>query len=89
MARQTMGFGSMTQAGVDLGLGDMLQRQQGDETEEERKRRQLGLGSTQSPAAQTLLGLTGTLGTMGGQNPAAQAMLGFSRRGGLGGIGRY
>lgn len=41
---------------ADLGLGSQLGQQVKDETEEERKKRQLGLSSTQNPAAQMLLG---------------------------------
>ena len=43
-------------ASADLGLGSNLQQQVQDETEEERKKRLMGLSSLQSPAAQMLLG---------------------------------
>lgn len=43
-------------AASDLGLGSMLSQQVKDETDEEKKRRQLGLSALQGPAAQMLLG---------------------------------
>jgi hypothetical protein len=53
-AGQALGFGRTGVAPVDMnggGLGDALQRQVGDETEEQRKRRMLGLLPTQSGAS--------------------------------------
>lgn len=44
------------QASVDLGLGSSLSQQVKDETDDEKKRRQMGLSALQSPAAQMLLG---------------------------------
>ena len=49
-------------AASDLGLGTMLGDQTKDMTEEERRRRRLGLsplGAGASPAVQSLFGLTG------------------------------
>ena len=43
-------------AAMDLGLGSQLPQQLKDETEEEKKKRQLGMSAMQSPAAQMLLG---------------------------------
>ncbi len=43
-------------ASTDLGLGSNLQQQVQDETEEERKKRLMGLSPLQSPAASMLLG---------------------------------
>jgi hypothetical protein len=49
------------------GLGDLLNRQVGDETEEEKLRKRLGMSATQSPAAQALLG--GLFGNAGAGEP--------------------
>jgi hypothetical protein len=51
-------------ATTDLGLGDQLPQQVQDETEEERKRRALGLSPmlAQSPAVASLFGLGGARG---------------------------
>jgi len=49
-------------ASTDLGLGSNLQQQVQDETEEERKKRMMGLSQLQSPAAALLLGGTGAGG---------------------------
>ncbi|WP_316176251.1 hypothetical protein [Bradyrhizobium sp. SZCCHNRI1073] len=43
-------------AAGQLGLGSALQNQVKDETEEEKKRRQMGLSQLQGTAAQMLLG---------------------------------
>lgn len=43
-------------AASDLGLGSALSQQVQDETEEEKRKKALGLSVTQSPAAQMLLG---------------------------------
>lgn len=43
-------------AAYDLGLGGALSKQVKDETEEERRKRMLGLSPMQSPAASMLLG---------------------------------
>lgn len=43
-------------ASSDLGLGSTLSQQVKDETDEEKKRRQMGLSQLQSPAAAMLLG---------------------------------
>jgi hypothetical protein len=43
-------------ASMDLGLGNQLPQQVKDETEEEKKKRQMGMSAMQSPAAQMLLG---------------------------------
>ena len=50
-------------AASDLGLGSMLSDQTKDETEEEKKRRKLGLSplTDNSLAVQTLFGTTGGL----------------------------
>lgn len=45
-----------SQASSDLGLGNMLQDQTDDETEEEKRKKRLGLSATQSLAAQQLFG---------------------------------
>jgi len=46
---------------IDLGLGNALSAQTKSETEEERKRRLLGIQQNGvSPAVQSLFGLTGT-----------------------------
>lgn len=58
----TMSGGTLGTLGAagDLGLGDMLSNQRIDETEEERKRRLLGLSQNKgSAAAQQLFGMTG------------------------------
>lgn len=47
---------SMTGAVADLGLGSNLSDQVKDQTEEEKRKRRLGLSTLQSPAAQMLLG---------------------------------
>lgn len=60
-------------AGTDLGLGSSLADQVTDETDEEKKRKKLGLA--QSPAVQSLFGY--------GQTGVASAQLG------LGSAGRY
>jgi hypothetical protein len=61
-AGQALGFG-FGRAGVASagpgntgGLGDQLSQQVGEETDEEKRRKQLGLSITQSPAMQSLLG---------------------------------
>lgn len=41
---------------MDLGLGSALNQQLADETEDEKKKRMLGMSALQSPAAQMLLG---------------------------------
>lgn len=48
-------------AAADLGLGGMLQQQQVDETEEQRRKRLMGASplTQQSPAVMQLFGLTG------------------------------
>lgn len=48
----------------DLGLGDMLSKQQQDQTEAEKRRKRLGLSqmSQASPSVQQLLGVGGTGG---------------------------
>ncbi|MGY4614776.1 hypothetical protein ACVWZ4_000003 [Bradyrhizobium sp. USDA 4472] len=51
-------------ASSDLGLGSNLQQQVQDETEEERKKRLMGLSPLQSPAAQMLLGGTSGVGSV-------------------------
>lgn len=43
-------------AANDLGLGSQLTGQVQDETEDEKRRKRLGLSALQSPAAQMLLG---------------------------------
>lgn len=43
-------------AATDLGLGNSLSQQVQDETDEEKRRKALGLSVMQSPAAQMLLG---------------------------------
>lgn len=48
--------GGFSTAAIDLGFGRSLAQQTADQTEEEKKRRQLGLSALQSPAAQMLLG---------------------------------
>lgn len=48
-------------AATDLGLGGALNQQVDDETEEEKRKKRLGLSALQSPAASMLLG-----GGMGG-----------------------
>lgn len=55
-------------AAADLGLGGMLGQQTQDETEEEKRRRKLGLTPiTASPAAQQLFGFGQTgVGAVGG-----------------------
>jgi hypothetical protein len=62
-AGQALGFGrtgiASASPGNSGGLGDMLSQQVGEETEEERRKRMLGLSVTQSgasPAMQSLLG---------------------------------
>jgi hypothetical protein len=62
-AGQALGFGRTGVAsgspGNTGGLGDLLNQQVGDETDEEKRRRQLGLSVTQqggSPAMTALLG---------------------------------
>lgn len=62
MAMNNPGFGAPT----DLGLGGALSGQVKDETEEEKRKRLLGMSALQSPAAAMLLG--GGLGSgMGGR----------------------
>lgn len=55
---QTKGMGSNLTgvATMDLGLGNQLPQQVSDETEEEKRKKRLGLSALQSPAAQMLLG---------------------------------
>ena len=43
-------------AASDLGFGAALSQQVKDETEEEKKKRMVGMSALQSPAAQMLLG---------------------------------
>lgn len=43
-------------AAFDLGMGSQLSGQMQDETEEEKRKKRLGLSAMQSPAAQMLLG---------------------------------
>jgi hypothetical protein len=52
----------------DLGLGDALTRQREDETEEEKRRKRLGLSqmSQGSPSVQQLLGMGGPNFNIGG-----------------------
>lgn len=47
---------SLGMASVDLGLGSTLNQQVQDETEEEKRRRKLGLSALQSPASSLLIG---------------------------------
>lgn len=61
MAYSSMKPLSQSGAVADLGLGGQLADQVKDETEEERRKRKLGLSAMQSPAAQMLLGLGGGL----------------------------
>lgn len=49
-------------AANDLGLGSALSQQVQDETEDEKRKRMLGLSPMQSPAAQMLLGGFGQTG---------------------------
>ncbi len=49
-------------AAMDLGLGNQLPQQVADQTEEEKRKKRLGMSAMQSPAAQMLLG-----GGLGGQ----------------------
>lgn len=49
-------FGLTGVAATDLGLGNSLGQQVKDETDEEKKKKKLGLSALQSPAAQMLLG---------------------------------
>lgn len=46
----------LSAASTDLGLGGSLSQQVKDETEEERKKRQLGMSIAQGPAASLMLG---------------------------------
>jgi hypothetical protein len=59
-AGQALGFGRTGVAsagpGIAGGLGDQLSQQVGEETDEEKRRKQLGLSIAQSPAMQSLLG---------------------------------
>jgi hypothetical protein len=59
-AGSALGFGrtgiASASPGNTGGLGDMLNQQVGEETDEEKRRKQLGLSVTQSPAMQSLLG---------------------------------
>jgi hypothetical protein len=55
-AGQALGFGSSVNSG---GLGDQLSQQVGEETEEEKRRRQLGLSVTQSGASPAMTALLG------------------------------
>lgn len=55
-SRSSSGFGAGLSAATDLGLGGQLADQVKGETEEEKRKRMLGLSVTQSPAAQMLLG---------------------------------
>jgi hypothetical protein len=60
-AGSALGFGrtgiASASPGSSGGLGDQLSQQVGEETDEEKRRRQLGLSVTQqSPAMQSLLG---------------------------------
>lgn len=49
-------------AASDLGLGSSLSQQVQDETDEEKRKRALGLSVMQSPAAQMLMGGFGRTG---------------------------
>lgn len=51
-----------SQASTDLGLGGMLSAQTKDETEEEKRKRKLGLSALQGGAAQELFGGFGKTG---------------------------
>lgn len=53
MAQKQSPMGSVV---MDLGLGDQLSEQVKDESDDEKKKRQLGMSALQSPAAQMLLG---------------------------------
>lgn len=50
------GIGGMSTAATDLGLGGSLSQQVKDDTDEEKRKRRLGLSALQSPAASMLLG---------------------------------
>lgn len=52
----------MGSASLDLGLGSALSQQVKDETDEEKKRRQMGMSQQQGPASQMLLGGFGMTG---------------------------
>lgn len=52
-------------ASADLGLGNGLTGQVKDETEEEKRKKRLGMSALQSPAAQLLLGGNGMGGGPG------------------------
>lgn len=55
-------YGMTGFAAVDLGLGDVLRHQVADETEEEKRKRQMGMSPLQMPASQFLLGGIGAGG---------------------------
>ena len=50
-AGTALGLGS----GTDMGLGSQLPQQVKDETEEEKRKKRLGMSALQSPAGQALL----------------------------------
>jgi hypothetical protein len=50
---------ALSAASGDLGFGSTLSQQVDDESEEEKRRKRLGLSTMQSPAAQMLLGGNG------------------------------
>lgn len=53
-------YGMTGLAATDLGFGDLLKGQVKDETDEEKRRRQMGMSPLQMPAAQMLLGGMGS-----------------------------
>lgn len=58
-------------AAMDLGLGSDLAQQEKDMTEEEKRKRRLGMSMMQSPAAQMLLGPVGPPQGMRGRGAGA------------------
>jgi hypothetical protein len=52
-------------ASLDLGLGSNLSQQVKDDTEEEKRKRRLGMSALQSPAASMLLGTGMGMGNVG------------------------
>jgi hypothetical protein len=79
-------YGVMSVPGSELGLGSSLQTQLADETEEERRRRKLGLSADKllgpgasAPAKALGLGVNGTTyGSLGGG--AMGSLGGYARR---------
>lgn len=57
-------------AAGELGLGDMLQKQAADETEEERRKRMLQMSSSRTMGPEQSLAVASIFGSMGGPRGA-------------------